>query len=232
MKVVTNTKLIEQRAKWAKRVAPLTMLFLIGGLIFNFLSVKQPQYTMPTLILLALGFFSAIISSNLVNTWVREPRADQTLTQLLKKFGNDYLLFNYTANIAHALVAPDGIYAIVVKNHDGQVTINGRKSSRKFTWRRIFKLLADEGLGAPVVEAERQAGRLNKQLSQHLPDEEMPEIKPLVLFSHKDVDLTVNEPAVPVMQSSQLKSYLREQSKNRTISVEQRKKLAEILDNE
>jgi len=230
MKVVTNTQLIEQRAKWAKRIAPLTMLFLIGGLIFNFLSINQPQYTLPTLVLLALGFFSAIISSNLVNTWVREPRADQTLTQLLKKFSNDYLLFNYTADISHALVAPDGVYAIVVKKHDGQITVKERRTSRKFTWRRIFRLLADEGLGAPVPEAERQANRLNKQLSQHLSDEEMPPIKPLVLFSNKDVNLNVNDPAVPVMQSNQLKSFRREQGKERAISAEQRKELAEILD--
>ena len=32
MKAFTNTNLIETRAKWAKRIAPLTMFFLIGGL--------------------------------------------------------------------------------------------------------------------------------------------------------------------------------------------------------
>ncbi len=35
MKVTTNEALIEQRSKWAKRLAPLTMLFLIGGLIIG-----------------------------------------------------------------------------------------------------------------------------------------------------------------------------------------------------
>ena len=230
MKAVTNTKLVEQRSKWARRVAPFTMLFLIGGLITNFLSINQPQYFQPTLILLGLGFVSAIVSSHLVNHWVREPRADQTLDQLLKKFSNDYLLFNYTSAISHALIAPDGLYAIVVKNHDGQISVNGRRFSRKFTWRRVFRLLADEGLGAPVAEAEKQAQKLNRQLSKSLAAEEIPDIKPIILFANKNLTLTVSDPAIPVMQSNELKSFLRDQGKNRTISAEQRKKLAAILD--
>ena len=96
MKVVTNTELVESRAKWGKRIAPVTLIFLVGGLITNFLSINNPEYFRMTLILLFIGFISAIFSSNLVNNWVREPRSDQILAQLLKKFGNDYLLFNYT----------------------------------------------------------------------------------------------------------------------------------------
>ena len=76
MKVSTNTELIENRKKWAKRIAPVTMLLLVGGLITNFLSINSPEYFRQTLILLALGFVSAIFSSNLANNWVREPRAD------------------------------------------------------------------------------------------------------------------------------------------------------------
>jgi hypothetical protein len=94
MRVHTNTDIVTSRAKWARRIAPLTMLFLIGGLITNFMSMSQPQYFQPTLILLALGFIFATASSHLVNRWVREPRADQVLSLTLKKFGNDYVLFN------------------------------------------------------------------------------------------------------------------------------------------
>ena len=84
MKVVTNTKIIETRVKWAKRIAPLTMLFLIGGLITNFMSINQPEYFRITMILLAIGFVFAIFSSYLANRWVREPRADQILENMLK----------------------------------------------------------------------------------------------------------------------------------------------------
>lgn len=232
MKVVTNTALIEQRAKWARRVAPLTMLFLVGGLITNFLSFTQPEYFRWTLLLLGLGFFSAIVSSSLVNNWVREPRADEVLSQLLKKFGNDYILFNYTSPVPHVLLAPSGLYVIVVKAHDGQITVNGRRFSRKFSWKRFFRFFADEGLGVPITEAENRANRLQKFLDKNLTDEEIPEIKKLVLFSHKDVDLTVNDPHIPVMPTKEFKSYFRQQGKERIVSAEQRKKLTDILGGE
>lgn len=230
MKIITNTTLIERRSKWAKRIAPFTMLFLLGGLVTNFLSINRPEFLQPTLILLALGFVSAIISSHMVNTWVREPRADQVLAQLLKKFGNDYILFNHTSPVPHALIAPDGVYILIVKSHDGQITVNGRRFSRKFSWRRLFRLLADEGLGAPIAEAENRTKKLYEVLGKNLASEDIPEIKSLVLFSNKNLQLSVTDPAIPVVSTKEFKLHLREQGKNRVISANQRKKLANVLD--
>lgn len=229
MRVYTNTEIIANRSKWAKRVAPLTMLFLIGGLVTNFMSINQPQYFQITMILLALGFIFATISSYLVNRWVREPRADQVLSATLKKFGNDFLLFNYTSKVPHVLLTPSRLYAIVVKNQDGQISVNGRRFSRKFTFSRFLKFFADEGMGTPHIEAESRADSLVKLLRKTMPDEEIPEIRPLIIFSNKNVDLTVNNPDIPVMRPGELKTFLREQDKNRTVSAVQRQKLAESL---
>jgi hypothetical protein len=229
MRVHTNTEIIQSRAKWAKRIAPLTMLFLIGGLITNFMSMSQPQYFQPTLILLALGFVFATVSSHLVNRWVREPRADQVLATTLKKFGNDFVLFNYTAPLPHVLLTPSRLYAVIVKNQDGQITVNGRRYSRKFTWNRFFRFFADEGLGSPTAEAENRLDKLEKFLRKNLAEEEIPELKPLILFTHKNVELIVNNSDIPVMRTNELKTYLREQEKNRAISATQRQKLIQLL---
>lgn len=232
MKVTTNTALIENRAKWGRRIAPVTMVFLVGGLITNFLSINQPEYFRVTLILLLIGFVSAIISSHLVNNWVREPRADQILSQLLKKFGNDYLLFNYTAPVSHVLLAPNGIHVITVKRNDGQITVKGDRISRKFDWRRLIKFFGNEGLGSPIVEAEAGAQKLSKFLEKSVSDGEIPPIKSLVLFTNQDAELQIiEEPSVPVMHTSEFKSYVRDEGKQRNISTDQRKKLAEVLAN-
>jgi hypothetical protein len=229
MRVYTNNQLITSRAKWARRIAPLTMFFLIGGLITNFMSMNQPQYFQPTLILLALGFVFATASSHLVNRWVREPRADQVLSATLKKFGNDFALFNYTAPPPHVLLTPSRLYAIVVKNQDGQITVNGRRFSRKFTWSRFFRFFADEGLGSPAAEAENRVDKLEKFLRQNLGEADLPEIKPLIIFTHKDVELVVENADIPVMRTNELKTYLRDQEKSRTISAPQRHKLSQLL---
>ena len=77
------------------------------------------------------------------------------------------MLFNYTSVVPHVLVAPDGIYTFVVKGHSGTISVNGRRVSRKFTWQRVFKLMADEGMGSPLGEAEGKAGKLHKYLSKN-----------------------------------------------------------------
>jgi hypothetical protein len=229
MRVYTNNEIIASRAKWARRIAPFTMLFLIGGLITNFMSMSQPQYFQPTLILLALGFVFATASSHLVNRWVREPRADQVLTSTLKKFGNDFVLFNYTLAVPHVLITPSRLYAVVVKNQDGQITVNGRRFARKFTWNRFFRFFADEGLGSPAAEAENRVDKLEKFLRKNLAEEEIPEVRPLILFTHKNVELVVNNADIPVMRTNELKTYLRDQDKNRAISAAQRQKLVQLL---
>lgn len=229
MKLITNTEIIETRAKWAKRVAPLTMLFLIGGLITNFMSINQPEYFRITMILLALGFVFAIISSYLTNRWVREPRADQILGNMLKKFSNEYVLFNYTSSAGHVLMTPACLYVIVVKQHNGTITVKGHRMSRGFTWRQFIRLFADEGLGSPVAEAESGVSNLNKLLNRKL-SAGIPEIRPLVLFSNKDANLVIKDlPPVPVLQSHEFKNYVREQSKNKAISGSERSNLAKVI---
>lgn len=232
MKAITNTDIIESRSTWARRIAPVTMLFLVAGLISNFLSINQPQYFRYTLILLALGFLFATVSSHLVSRWVREPRGDQVLTATLKKFGNDFILFNYTTSVPYILLTPSRLYVIVVKQQSGQITVNGQRFTQKFSWGRLLRLFADEGLGAPVSEGQANVKKLEKLLSKELADDELPEIKPIIIFANKEVELSVNNPPIPVMRSNELKTYLRENDKIRSISASQRKALVEIIGGE
>lgn len=230
MKAFTNISLIESRSKWAKRLTPLTMLFLIGGLITNFMSMSQPEYFRPTLLLLAIGFTLSLFSSNLVNAWVREPRSDQVLTTTLKKFGNDYILFHYTTSIPHLLLTPSRLYVIVAKRQPGQITVTGDRISRKFTWMRLLRFFADEGLGSPVADAQNRVKKATKWLGGQLAAEDIPEIKPMVIFTHQEAELLVEEePSVPVMRANELKTYLRQSDKQRAVSATQRKTLVNLL---
>lgn len=232
MKAFTNTNIIETRAKWGKRVAPLTMVFLGGGLITNFMSFNQPQYFRYTVILLALGFILSLVSSHLVNHWVREPRSDQTLLATLKKFDNDYLLFNYTSVAPHLLLTPTRLYVLVVRRQGGEITVKGNRFSRPFSFIRIFRFFTEEGLGMPNSEAQSHLKKLQKLLAQHLAADAIPELQGLVIFTHKDVNLILEAPTLPVLTASKLKLYLRDHDKTKNISAITRNQLITILGNE
>lgn len=230
MKIVTNQEIIENRAKWARFVTPLTMVLLVGALITNFWGAPQsPIYLQITMVLMGLGLISAVVSSHLVNNWVREPRADQVLEFTLKKFSNDFALFNYTTNLRHILITPTRVYVIIIKRQDGKVAFDGKRFYREWSWKRVFRLLADEGLGVPLKEAERGVQQLRDLLAARLDEEDMPELAALILFTHKDVNLTVKDPPIPIMTTKELKSYLRDNEKTRNISNEQRKTLTELF---
>lgn len=230
MKTFTNLALVENRTKWAKRVAPLTMLFLVGGLIVNFMSISQPQYFQYAVVMLGLGFLMSIISSHLVNHWVREPRADQALAVALKKFGNDFYLFNYTAaKASHVLLTPTRLYVIIPKRHAGEVQVKGRRFSRKFSFVRVLRFFAEEGLGTPVSEAQNHIKSVQQALSSQLDEETVPEIKGLVVFTNKEIKLSISDPVIPVLTISDLKLYLRGHDKNKAIPADVRNQLVKIL---
>jgi hypothetical protein len=235
MRVITNTDIIENRSNWGKRISPIAMFTLFTAFLLNLYSVfkpDRPEFIQYTFILLMVGLVLAMISSNLVNRWVREPRADQVLSNTLKKFGKDYLLFNYTISPPHILLTPSRLYVIIVKRQTGQISVKGDRFSRKFVWGRLFRFFTEEGLGAPVIEARSDINKLHKFLAKNLADEEAPEIKPLVVFVNKDVELSLNEPVIPVMRSNELKTYLREHDKQRAISTSLRTTLTEIIGGE
>ncbi len=233
MQVFTNTKIIENRSKWARRISPIAMLALLGGFFLNIYSIMyaidRPEYTQYVFILLMIGLFLSIISSNLVNRWVREPRADQVLSSTLKKFDKDYVLFNYTINPAHVLLTPTRLYVIVVKRQTGQISVKGDRFSRKFAWAQLFRFFADEGLGLPAVDAESGVNKLQKFLKKNLGETELPDIQPIVVFVNQNVDLMVTNPVLPVMLSNELKTFLRDNNKQRAISASLRSTLVKLI---
>ncbi len=231
MKTILNTELLENRSKWAKRIAPLTMLFLFGGLITNFMSFNRPELLQYTVALLAVGFLLSIVSSYLVNNWVREPRTDQAIATTLKKFGNDFVVFNYTSVAHHILLTPTRLYVMIVKRQDGEFDIKDRRVSRKFSFIRVLRFFAEEGMGAPISEALSSAHKLKKLLEKKLPATDIPEIEPILLFSHKDAQLNRNNPAISVFNTAELKVHLHETNRKKIITPELRKTLIELLGN-
>jgi len=234
MKVITNEPLVAKRKKLATRLSPLAMVLLLGGLATNIISLRDealsPVLFYATLGLLILGFLTSTVATGLINRWVREPRADQHLASALKGFDNKYTLFNYTSKAPHVLVAPNRLYAITTKFHDGTVNVSGSKWRRKFTVGRLLRIFADEGLGNPTLEARQNAQIVVKLLKENLPDQAADiSVEPVIVFTDPKVDLTVEDPEVPVLKGKQLKTFVRDATKGPSIPAEIRKQIIALL---
>jgi hypothetical protein len=163
-----------------------------------------------------------------MNRWVREPRADQALAQGLKGFDDRYRLYNYTLPAPHVLLSPAGLYVLTAMGQDGTVRYEEDKFHRNFSVGRIFRFMADEGMGRPFAEGDAQVRALRQYLEGHAAAEGV-DIQNIVVFYNPRVQLIVTEPSRPVIEPKGLKKVVRKQREDR-LSGSQYRKLQELFD--
>ncbi len=224
MQVITNEKLIKNRARLGRIASFAGLAILVLGLAASLYS----QWLLASFGCLLVGFLLSQVGIYNANRWVKEPRADQTLDKILKGFDDRYYLYNYVLHASHVLLAPFGLCVINPRHQAGQVRCEGEKWRYELGWRRILSLFGQEGLGNPTKEVRAEVERLSKWASGQVSKWEVP-IEGVVVFTNPQVDLETENLAVPVLDGKQFKSLLRSLSKERPISGSQRKQLAEIL---
>jgi hypothetical protein len=224
MQVITNEKLIRNRARLGRWASFVGLAILILGLAASLF----PQWLLVSLGCLFVGFLLSQVGIYNANRWVREPRADQTLDKILKGFDNRYYLYNYVLPARHVLLAPFGLCVINPKHQGGKIRCEGEKWRHQAGWKRILRLFGQEGLGNPTREVRAEVEKLRRFLAQRFPDDDVP-IERVVVFANPQVDLRTENPAVPVLDGKQFKSFLRSLSKERPIPGSQRKQLVKIL---
>ena len=225
MKVITNEKLVKRQAAIGKWASLIGMGALLGGLVVSY---RWPNQLTVSFGCLIVGFMLASVGTYNMNRWVKEPRADQALTNALKGFDNKHFLYHYTLPAAHVLLAPSGLFVFTVKGHHGEIRCEGEKWHHKFNWGRLLLFFGQEGLGNPTREVGGEIGRLRRFLDGRLPEADVP-IEGLIVFTNPRARLELIDPAVPVVSSNKLKAFLRQRKKKR-ISAEQCKELAEIFE--
>jgi hypothetical protein len=223
MQVITNEKLIRNRVRLG-RVASFAGL---GILILGLVASLSPQWLLASFGCLIVGFLLSQVGIYNANRWVKEPRADQTLDKILKGFGDRYHLYNYVLPAAHVLLTPFGLCVIKPKRQGGAIRCEGEKWHHELGWKRILRLFGQEGLGNPAKEVRAEVEKLRGFLAQRFPEEVS--IEGVVVFTNPEVELEAENPAVPVLDGTQFKLFLRDLSKERPIPGSQRKQLAEIL---
>jgi hypothetical protein len=224
MKVIINEKLVKRQATIGKWASLIGMGALLGGLVVSYRWPNQLTISFGCLI---VGFMLASIGTYNMNRWVKEPRADQALDRALKGLDNKHFLYHYTLPATHVLLAPSGLFVFTVKDHYGEIRCEGEKWRHKFNWGRLLFFFGKEGLGNPTREVRGEMGRLRRFLDSRLPEADMP-IEGLIVFTNPRARLELIDPAVPVVSSKKLKTFLRQLKKKR-IPAEQRKELAEIF---
>lgn len=228
MRVTTNVKLIDRQSKYARYATFAGLAILLGSLVSTLVTSNFP--ILVSYVMLVVGFILAYIGAVLANKWVKEPRPDHALERALKGFDNKNHLYNFVLPSPHVLLAPNGLIVFQVKSHDGMITCQGDKWSRAWQWTRLFGGMGQEPLGNPSAELHDQIAKMNTLVTDKLEGTPVIPIDGYVVFTDPRVQLTVENPTVPVVRVDDLKEALRKAKKGPALPPKLFDRLAEVLD--
>lgn len=209
METIINSKLVERNRRIASWLFMGTFVLLAGSFIYFNYAIFTNQGDSDLLLLLqALAlpviFIMTILSIRMTNLWNREPHPEKALAEGLKSVSKKSHIFHYYHSPArHVLIAPQGVFAIVTRWHEGKIFVNGENfKTDKSAISRFFSALRMDGVGNPASEARKAAEHVQKLLSDISPGIE---VKPLVVFVSPKVELEITDPTLPILYADESK---------------------------
>jgi hypothetical protein len=221
MNIIRNDTLIKRNARIAQVTMIGGLLVLAGGM---FISFRYPEQFGFSLGALMLGFLLSQVGIFFTNRWGRRPRPDELLAQALKGMDKKYTLYNYSGPTSHMLVGPAGVWVLMPYYQKGTITYDENKRRWNQKGGNLYlKIFAQESLGRPDLEALGEVDRVQKFLSQKLPEDSNIPVHVALVFTHPDVEINVPEDSgapAETIQAAKLKDLIRKSAKSDSISLE------------
>jgi len=231
MKIIKNEKLINRNAKIGQYTS-LGALAVLG--VGMYISFTRPELFIWAVAALLVGFTFTQIGMYYGNRWGRSPRPDEKLDAGLKGLPGDFVMYHWKTPVAHLLVGPAGIWALIPYHQRGKVTYRNNR------WRMggggflqgYMRIFGQEGIGRPDLEAESEISSIRKALAKEMEIDEIPEIQAMLVFTAEGVEIEAEETPIPAQPLKKLKDFMRNKAKERPITTEVLEKVKAILPEE
>lgn len=222
MRIVTNSRLAARNRKLATNLFLLTFVLLIGGFIFINIGLftgdesaaRDPILLVGQAVAIPIAFILTLFSIRMTNLWARRPYPDEALNEGLKGLSKKSVIYHYYHIPArHVLFAPQGIFAITTRWHNGKYTVEGdRWRTNAGPMTRLFATLRMDGVGQPTLDAQNAAEHLQNLLKEV--GIETP-VQPLIVFLDSRAQVDAEKSDIPVLfvnpkHEHSLMDYLRD----------------------
>lgn len=221
MRVETNDRVVTRNRRIAQYSFFISMAVWLAGLFITFTGVSgnaDPEQlgwieiTVTASLPFALAL--ALFAVHMTNLWIREPRPEQAIRDGLKGISKKSVLYHYHHTPAkHVLIAPQGIFVLVVRWQQGELEVKGERwRQRRSLPARFAGMFRLDNVGDPVGEGERAAAYLQRVLE---PIAGEVEVQPLIVLTDPRVEIEIVEDSpVPVLYADEkrdpnLKTYMR-----------------------
>lgn len=217
MKIVKNDKLIHRNGKIGQWMSFAALGVLGLGMYISF---TMPELFIWSLVCLAVGFIMTQIGMYMGVRYGRSPRPDEKLDAGMKGLHSEFTIYHYSTPVSHFLVGPAGAWVILPYHQRGKIFFhNNRWRMRGGGFMQAYmRIFGQEGIGRPDIEAESESHAMRKFLVKKLVDNDVPEIKPILVFTSDDVEVDAGESPIPAMKLKQLKEFMRQGAKDRMLT--------------
>jgi hypothetical protein len=231
MRIIKNEKLIVRNGKIGQWLS-LAALAVLG--IGIYISFAKPELFTYSIICLVVGFIMTQVGMYMGSRWGKSPRPDEKLDAGLKGLHSEFNIYHYSSPVSHLLVGPSGMWILLPYHQRGKV------SFEKNRWRmkgggflqNYMRIFGQENLGRPELDAENEVRALHKFFAKKMDESNIPEIKPILVFTTDEVELDAGDSPIAAMKIKHLKEFLRQGGKNRALSSVQIAEITELLPKE
>ena len=228
MKIFTNEKLIKRNARIGSIANTTGLLVLVGVMILSFMN---PDYFNLYWIGLFLGFALSQIGIFYRNRWGRQPRPDELLDQGLKGLNDQYAIYHYTTPVSHLLVGPSGLMVLLPYYQVGKITYEKKRYRQRGggIMQRWLRVMGGESIGRPELDASNEVSSINRYISKKLPDANLPDPHPIMVFTSDNAELEVDGAPITTLHLKELKNTIRKIAKEKPLTTEQVKEVNELF---
>jgi hypothetical protein len=215
VRVVTNRRLVRNRARLGRLLTLGGFASLIGGLVYSFAGLGTQDQTAIIVSYVALIAGYLLISFG-KTFWLKfsvHPRPDEALALNLKTLDVRHVLFNWTSALPvdHLLLTSSGLVIVETRPFIGDILVRGDRWSRRRGIVGWLQFLSEGALGNPTrdalrgIEEVRQylVGKIGPEMAEKVP------IQAMVVFTHPRVQLTIEDPTIPVVLARDARDGLR-----------------------
>ncbi len=208
MRLISNEKHISSRKKIGERAPFVGLVLLAVSTVLVFL---KPEWLWGTMALVWVGFMVSLAGSYLGDRYVGPNAGHRRIPESLKGLDGSYTLLMYKTSVPFVLAEPGGLTVLSVKSQGGTITYADGKWRQRQKLGLLRRFAGQESLGRAHKGAEIEQSILLDQLRKLLPDGMTVPVRTLLVFTHPDVVLQVDEDSVPVpaVRASELKRWLR-----------------------
>jgi len=231
MRIIKNEKLIVRNGKIGQWLS-LAALVVLG--IGMYISFAKPELFTYSIICLVVGFIMTQVGMYMGSRWGKSPRPDEKLDAGLKGLHSEFNIYHYSSPVSHLLVGPSGIWILLPYHQRGKVSFEKNRWKMKGGGflQNYMRIFGQENLGRPELDAENEVKTLQKFFAKNMDESDIPEIKPILVFTADEVELDAGDSPIAAMKMKQLKEFLRQGGKNRALSSEQIAEITELLPKE